>query len=512
VDIYAINHWDAYIYILGSNLLNLLMDNYAWKSLVVIFSVLAFIRMFPEIKTSGNIVGSALKKIAAVFLFSAFTLWPIKTPLGIYTITKGDTYTNVFKWIVPVDRDEKFQATLTLQTEIYCPPIVALAGNVLGYVQFWTMYIIDRAGQLAGNPSISSEGFLMPAKFSTLASKVSEGIGSIISDLQKAGKWTPEDQEKYASLEHAIKDYFSLKCADPGLISDEWESGDVPSISTLTEHINKELSEKDRDTCIALGEEIKQTTQDFCQRWTEISEDNVPDVCSDLVNLSLWQKIKRSFHSAAEKVKNAPESLMRAFLSAMESVITKTIIAMVGILNFLLLAGAAVIAPISIGVVNLFIFFLCPLFFLTQLVQGNFIPSTVRVLLEMLWARLLYAVFVLAYTFVAALQGAAWKALLSSASSVGILATKVSSEAVAQLVTKELTQKLALLFLKGGGIGLLSGLFADVAFSIFVGILTMWFGPQMLRTIIFGEYLHITQVLDSGREMTSRVNPVKVVK
>jgi len=118
MDIYAINNWDAVIYAYGANLINLMFGSTYWKLLVVVMSIFAFARNFFEIKNSPSIAGEFVKRAAAVFLFSFLTLWPVKVTLSIYTITKAEAYTNVFKWIVPVGRGDKFTADLYLSTDI----------------------------------------------------------------------------------------------------------------------------------------------------------------------------------------------------------------------------------------------------------------------------------------------------------------------------------------------------------------------------------------------------------
>ncbi|ADU97737.1 hypothetical protein Theam_1781 (plasmid) [Thermovibrio ammonificans HB-1] len=495
MDIYALNNWDATIYVYGINLVNLLYGSPVWKAIVAITSVYAFFRFFPEIKDSPNIPGQLIKRALAVFLFSALTLWPTTWTIDIYTISKAKDYTNVFKWVVPVNRSDSFTADLYLSAEAKLPAVVGFVGQFIGDLQFWTMWLIDKAGRTLGTDTVG-KGLMHTAKLMTLEKEISQGIDTVVAELRDKGQWTPQDQQKLAELNSALRDFLAQNCVSPSVIEDVWQKatsdgpGDV--LPMLLDNINDDLDSTTKQSCQELASEIKSTVSNICERWSSVTGDP-SGVCSSMVEVSLMQKLSNFFHSAVNSIKSFPEKGVEAILSILKDLLVGFFLGAAGLANFVLLAGITTIAPISLGITNLLIFFLSPLFFLTQLVQGQFVTSTVRIILEMLWARLLYAVFILAYVIVCVLQGPAWKELIGV---FGLSGSFLNTPVMAELLAK----RLGALILKASGVGILAAFFSYTAITLAAGMIVLWFGAQMLRTIIFGEFLHITQVISAGKD------------
>jgi|GEM_PF-4522150 len=500
MDIYALNNWDATIYAYGINLVNTIFGSSIWKALVVILTVFAVFKTLPETLDSPNIPKQFLKRTAAIFAFSALTLWPVTWPINVYTITKSETYTNAFKWILPVGRKDKFEAELYLSAEAQVPVVVALTGKVVGFFQFWAMWVIDKSGRTLGTDTVSS-GLMYTAKLTTLQREISGGLDEVVATLQEKGDWTPEDQRRYSRMQNVLRDFFSKDCVSPDTVDAAWNevvngNSETTSIDYFLDHLNRNLSESKLEECRELGEYVRDTIKNFCERWSSATEDP-PEVCNSMVEISFWKKTKNFFNSVVQGIKEFPSRVLDMLISFVTSFLASLFVAAAGVVNFIFLMGMTTIAPVSLGVINLLIFFLSPLFFLTQLVQRNFISATVRIILEMLWARLLYAVFVLAYVIVCVLQGPAWKVLLGT---FGMSGSLLSSSTAAKVLAK----KLSAAVLKAGGMGLLSLLFTYTAITLAAGMAVMWFGVQVLRTIIFGEPLHITQILTSGKDFMAK--------
>ena len=115
----------------------------------------------------------------------------------------------------------------------------------------------------------------------------------------------------------------------------------------------------------------------------------------------------------------------------------------------------------------------------------------------MLWARLLYAVFVLAYALSTALQLPAWRAILG----LGLGATsELSAEAIAKLLAKKFAS--TIIGTAGGvigGLGLLSFGMMHIALTLIAALTVLFMGAKLLRTLIFEEALYIADILTGGR-------------
>ena len=501
MDLYAINDWDAWIYAYGANLVNLLYSSVVWKSLVIIFTVFAFLKIVPSLRDSGNVLKDLLMKVGAIVVFSALTLWPVETKIDVYRITKADAYTNVFKWIVPVGRDQELKGELVLSMDAELPVVQAFAGWVLGYMQFWTMWLVDKAGTTLGLDSMSSGSFMNAAKLGTIVEDVKNGIDTVIADLKDKGEWTPEDQIKYADFTQDLQDFLAKNCLSPDAVSELWEKttdGDPVSVSLLKENVNPNLSPAEQEECRQIAERIESTVSDICQKWSSVNDGAPTGICESMVSVSTWQKIKNFFTNLAHSASNLKETVKGMFSKGVDFVLglAKEIIiglgmAVAAFTNIFLLGGIVVVVPIALGILNLFVFFLSPIFFLTQLVQGKFVDSTVRILLEMLWARLLYAVYALAYTLTALLQIPAWKSVLGI---VGGVAAK-NPELVAEIFAK----KVASSVIGVAGFGMLLYVMTHVALTLAVGSMVLFMGAKLLRTLIFDELLFIADVLTGGR-------------
>lgn len=503
MDIFAINNWDAWIYAYGANLVNLLYSSTVWKAMVVAFTVFAFVKMAFTVKDSANIVKEVIIKSLSIALFSVLTLWPVTVKLDIYKVTKAEAYTNVFKWIVPVGSGEELKASLYLSADVELPPVVALSGFALGYLQFWTMWLVDKAGTTLGINSVSSAAFMNVGKLGTLEEEIRGGIDSVIADLKDKGQWTPAVQQKYAEVNQDIQDFFAKNCVDPGAVEGAWSStvnGDPVSISFFKEHINPKLTPAEQDECREIISRVESNVSDICQAWSSANDGAPVGICRTMVSVSTWQKVKNFFASLKESVKKTFS--ISTLLEIIKDFLIGAAVSFAGVLNILLLGGIAMAAPVALGIINFFIFFLSPLFFLTQLVLGKFVESTVRVLLEMLWARLLYAVFVLAYALTTALQWPAWKAILGVSGGVTF---QLSGRMIAELIAKKIGS--ALVASAGGTIGglaFLSLAMTHIALTLVVALTVLFVGAKLLRTLIFGEALYIADILTGGRHRITR--------
>ncbi len=507
MDIFAINNWDAWIYAYGANLINLLYSSVVWKAMVIIFTVFAFLKIAFSLKDSSNIIKDLFLKVGAVAVFSVLTLWPVTTTLNIYKITKAEAYTNVFKWIIPVGSGDELKANLYLSADVEFPPVLVAAGYVLGYLQFWTMWLVDKAGTTLGINSVSSAAFMNVGKLGVLEEEIRGGLDSVILSLKDKGMWTPDVQKEYAEVNQDLQDFFAKNCVDPGVVEGAWSStvnGDPVSIDFFKDHINPNLTLSDQNECKEIISRMETNISDLCQKWSSANDGASEGICKTMVNVSTWDKIKNFFVSIKNSVKEKASLsyIIGTILGWLKDLVIGAAVSLAGILNMLLLGGIAMAAPIALGVINFFIFFLSPLFFLTQLVLGKFAESTIRVIFEMLWARLLYAVFVLAYALSTALQWPAWKAFLGLGAGT---TSQLSGKIIAEVIAKKLGS--ALIASAGGLIGeltLLTLSMTHIALTLVVALTILFVGAKLLRTLIFNEALYIADILTGGRHRITK--------
>jgi len=504
VDIFAINNWDAWIYAYGANLINLLYSSVVWKAMVIIFTVFAFLKIAFSLKDSSNIIKDLFLKVGAVAVFSVLTLWPVTATLNIYKITKAEAYTNVFKWIIPVGSGDELKANLYLSADVELPTVLVGAGYVLGYLQFWTMWLVDKAGTTLGINSVSSAAFMNVGKLGVLEEEIRGGLDSVISSLKDKGMWTPDVQREYAEVNQDLQDFFAKNCVDPGVVEGAWSStvnGDPVSIDFFKDHINPNLTLSDQNECKEIISRVETNISDLCQKWSSANDGAPEGICRTMVSVSTWDKVKMFFSSVKEKVSNISiKKILSGGLGFLLD-LAKNLIIGVGMAfgafaNVFLLGGIAMAAPVALGIINFFIFFLSPLFFLTQLVLGRFVESTIRVLLEMLWARLLYAVFVLAYALSTALQWPAWKLLLGGTAGL-------SGRVAIELLAKKIASKLII----GGGYALMAMSLIHIALTLIVALTVLFVGAKLLRTLIFGEALYLADLLTGGRHSITKGPP-----
>jgi hypothetical protein len=501
-DLYAINNWDAIVYAFGAHVMKTMYSDIVYDSVVVIFTFFAILRIFPSLK---GLVNDLLKQAGAIFVFSALCLWPsIKTDITIYTATKSDAYTNVLKWIVPVELQEEliFDEYYVIK-DVELPLVQSLVFWMLGDIQGYLMTLIDSAGKkfVGDEASIRNGAFMYATKLSTLQAKAEAGLEGIISDLKAMGKWTSEDDYNYKIAQQSIRDFFAYDCVSPSYIQDVFQKNivearsdglvfkftDAPiAISALADNIDPRLPALKKAKCEDWARTAAENLKDICQKWAD-EKNEVPEICYGLADVSIWTKVTNTARSTINFVKELPGEAFNFSLDVIKEIVTTVLVSLAGLIATASLAILLVLVPILLGIVNMLITFLSPLAFLTLLIISDFTRAVVRLHLEMLYARMLYVVFILAHTLTSILNAVVWKSIVGLGAG-GILGALTSAQGLRILATK-LSAKAFLA--AGGGVLTLSSIFFTTAISLIVALVVLITGAKVMRTLIIGEGMNL---------------------
>jgi hypothetical protein len=335
-----------------------------------------------------------------------------------------------------------------------------------------------------------------------LLAKAQQGLEGIINDLKAMGKWTSEDDYNYKIAQQSIRDFFAYDCVSPSYIQDVFQKNivearsdglvfkftDAPiAISALADNIDPRLPALKKAKCEDWARTAAENLKDICQKWAD-EKNEVPEICYGLADVSTWTKVTNTARSAVSFVKELPGKAFNFSLGIIKEVVTTILISLAGLIATASLAILLVLVPVLLGVVNMLITFLSPLAFLIMLVNADFTKAVIKLHLEMLYARMLYVVFILAHVLTSVLNNVVLKSI-AGVSAGGILGALTSAQGLRVLATK-LSAKAFLA--AGSGVFALSSIFFTTAVSLIVALVVLITGAKLMRTLIIGEGMSLS--------------------